>query len=184
MTDRERDDSIDQIDQAIRKYLTIEALRSEADTVACLDREFETRAEVDRKEGQRLIARAKAWERFQELLRFRLIVTMQEAGVKRIEGVHNTLSLRNCAPSCDVRQPELVPDQYKRVEVKMPYAIWQKLMGALGVTSSKFGQALYQELLDCKAEPEVMRSLILPDLKQGPVAGCALVTDKQTLQIK
>lgn len=131
------------------------------------------RPEVYRAEAARLLDEARKMESGLKCLEGLVIGVMQHMGGKPIKGKAATLCLQNNPPSVDVRQPEMVPDEYKRARIAMPFSLYKMLMGALGTLEGKFAQALYRQLLDCRVEPEIMRSLALPVLKQqGPCPEC------------
>lgn len=176
MDEEERSATLDGIGIGIEKYFT--DLENKVDGMAYIDRELIVHAETDEKEGKRLLARAKGWERARDNFRDRIARTMQATGQTRLPGVHNTLAIQRNPASVDVRQPEIVPNEYKRVIVKVDARTWNLLMTMLATMEHHRAQQLYMALreawtLDPTLEHGVMKTAALPELKkQGPCPEC------------
>jgi len=164
------------IEEAIGRYFV--KLADKVDGIAYVDRELIAHVESDRKEGQRLLARAAARERAQKDFRGRIAQAMQATGQRRLEGAHNTLRIQANPPSVEVRQPEMVPPQYKRGLIKTDQATWDDLMTLLGTSKEGRAQRVYLTLreawtLDPTLDHGVSKTAALPVLKQqGPCEPC------------
>ena len=139
---------------------------------------------MKRTEAKRLIDAARLWEEQQRYVENILLQLMQRAGKKRIEGPMVTLALKNNPPSCEVVQPDLVPEPYLRTTVTLSVDLLNRLLSHLMATEK--GAPLFQELMPCKqSAPEAVKSEILKELKGGvSVPGCRLKDDSVRLEIK
>lgn len=170
-------------DKQIEEYVRAEV--EKADGVAAYLRECEKHAEALAEESKRIAARAKAWQARQERLEQVIIGVMQSVSKTKIEGQRSTLALRKNPPSANVRQPDLVPIEYKRLSIKLSVAQYERI--AAHLMKSDAGGVLFGELLEARtnAQDEISKSKILEELKAGgSVPGCELVRDKVHLEVK
>lgn len=216
MTPAEIAESLKACDEQIQQFLGRELVK--VDGVAHVLREMEARAEVAKQERDRLNERARTWqkrhdwleERVKEALQFRL----QATGQKKLEGETSTLSLRKNPPSVDVRQPDLVPMEMRRITITMPENIWNGLVNVAFQWDRKSWQPLSDSTTTKIGSPEPMKAEILKELKLSDtcpkcngngcvgddaaacdqcggtgkiprgVSGCVLVTDKVRLVLE
>jgi len=170
----EQAESLKAIDQQIQAYVTAEVKK--ADGIAGYLREFETRAEALKQEAKRCSQMAKDWETRRDKLESMVIGVMRIAGVTRIDGRHSVLQLKRNPPSVEVAQPELVPENLRRITVTLSEAMWMKL-----------SEHIQPEEYDQVAEgnPEPMKGEISKRLKSGDgVPGCRLRTDGVRLEVR
>jgi len=120
-----RAELIAETEQAIDKLIELQPTK--IDNFCGFHRECEKRAEIDKEEGERLIARAKRWESRKKYLEVRAIQAMQAAGKERIDGQHNTLALRKNPPSVEIAQPELLPAEFLKLSVTLPVTTWSDI---------------------------------------------------------
>jgi hypothetical protein len=159
----EREESLQATEDRIREYVTAEI---ENANIALYLREFETREQVAMEESARQKLKAKAWSDRYERLKMLITAVMLQTGQKRIEGTGVTLSLRKCPVSVDVAQPNLVPSEFKRVEVRMNLALWGEIQAAAVMGRPIAKEAAAKILSDAKAyDPEPIKSDIGDVLK-------------------
>lgn len=173
----------DEIDAYIRKEV------QKVDGIAYMLAEFERRSDVAADEAKRQQVRAKLWQARHDRLKEYVERIMQEVGATRLDGELNTMSLRKCPPSVVVNQPELLPNEYKRITITLNLAQWANLVGCM----------LSQQAKDAEEISEIRRELdslsigewqpdkarISAELKRGEgVPGCELIADKVSLQVK
>lgn len=179
MTPAEQKDSLEAIDRQIAEYIRAEVKK--CDGIARYLREFETRAEALKAEAKRCSEMAKAWEKRHEALENMVVDVMQATKQTRIDGRHSVLQLKKNPPSVEVAQPELLPHELLRTTVKIPFALWRKVLDEL------HGKAIAAEVYD-KAQwkdGEPMKTEIAKRLKEGDgVPGCRLRTDGVRLEVK
>jgi hypothetical protein len=102
---------------------------------------------------------------------------MQSTKRTELEGQRNTFRLKKCPASVEIAQPELVPEEYQMVEVRMSLDIWRVLQSHL-----------YNENIDAgplSIKPSVSKSKIGEALKRGDgVPGCSLKVDGMSLRVE
>lgn len=182
ITPAEQKASLEACDQQIRDYVTREVQK--VDGITAYLRECSARAAALKAEEARIKELRQGWEARHDRLESTVIRVMQSIGKKVIEGAQSTLALKKNPASCDVRQPELLPDQYKRVTVTLTQALYNRVLAHL-MTSDK-GAPMFVELQECKTTPgEPMLAKIKDELKAGVgVPGAVLVDDKVRLEAK
>jgi Siphovirus Gp157 len=209
MTPEEIKASTEAIDNQIAVYLP-QALANRSDEVANIIRQFEAMDEADAKEMARIRERRQQRTEAREYLERRVLDLMTRADTKRIDGQHVTLFRKKNPASVDVAQPDLVPDPYKRVTVKLSAELWQKITARIFGTDKS--ESLYNEVLESAvvSQGEPMLTKIKEELKQAcpkcngavsrdanalpcdlcggsgknSVPGCRLREDSQRLEIK
>lgn len=168
MTPSEQKESLEAIDQQIQEYVTAEVKK--VDGVAHYLREFGARAEVLQQEAKRCAELANGWKRRKESLQQMIISIMQQTGATRLDGRTSVLSLRKNPPTCEVAQPELVPDDLQRVTLKMTRRAWRRILDKLDATILTGIATDVHE-----GPPEPMKTEISKRLKEGDgVPGCRL----------
>lgn len=183
MMPAEIEDSLAACDRQIEEYVRAEVHK--ADGVAAYLRECEKHAEALAEESKRIASRAKAWQARQERLEQVIIGVMQSVQKTKVEGQRSTLLLRKNPPSANVRQPDLVPIEYKRLTIKLSIAQYERIAAHLMKTDA--GGVLFGELLEARtnSQDEISKSKILAELKAGgSVPGCDMVRDKVRLEVK
>ena len=179
--------AIQAIDGQIEMYLRKELQK--VDGIAYMLAELNRRADIAMEEANRQEKRSKVWESRADSLKAYVERIMQETGKTKLEGEFNTLTLRKCPASVDIRQPELLPNEFKRFEIKVPGDVWQSLVAELLCKDERTDddiETIKAELGKLKvSEPTPAKSYIAQVLKAGGgIPGCELVTDKVSLQVK
>lgn len=184
MTPQEQAESLKACDESIAEYIRAEVRK--ADGIARYLREFETRAATLKEEAARCTAMAKNWQKRYDSLEGMVIDIMQATKQTRIDGRHSVLQLKKNPPSVEVAQPELVPNELKRIAVKMTLAQWQEVIHLLDQSDVQATRMLSSQLvLANNYTPEPMKTEIAKRLKEGDgVPGCRLKTDGVRLEVK
>jgi hypothetical protein len=114
-----------------------------------------------------------------EALQFRL----QATGQKKLDGETSTLKLAKNPASVDVRQPELVPDEFLRRSMTMPESMWKHISDCLDEVGSRRRND-FDAFIDA-SKPEPVKADIAKALKAGAgVPGCERITDKVRLVVE
>jgi len=126
-TDEERQAADDQIQQYVAREVT------KVDNIRAFVKHCELVANAAKEEAAVQTERQRIWEarraRVMEMAR----VTMEMAGLKRLEGRTGSL-LRKAnggVQPVDVSNPEMLPEEYADVTVKMPLDVWTELCEAM-----------------------------------------------------
>ena len=177
----------DALDSQIEMYLRKELAK--VDGIAYMLAELNRRADIAMDEANRQEKRSKLWEDRADSLKAYVERIMQETGKTKLEGEFNTLTLRKCQASVEIRQPELLPNEFKRFEIKVSGDVWQSLVAELLCKDERTDadiETIKGELGKLKvSDPEPVKSEIGQVLKAGGVIpGCELVTDKMSLQVR
>jgi hypothetical protein len=163
-----RESELELIDRAIQERVSAEIAK--VDGIAYYLREFEARENAADAELRRMCTRKVAWKTRRERLQEMVIAVMNATGKTRLEGRANTLKLVKNPPSVEIAQPELVPTEYKKLKVTMPYTLWNALWEACP-------KELREEMLAVRLgreDSEPMKSKITEALKQRvQCGGCA-----------
>jgi hypothetical protein len=183
LTPVEIEQTIATLDHEIAEYVP-NALANRADDVAGVLKQWDVMDDAADAEIKRLQAIKRERQEARTYLENLILALIKRAGVKKIEGATVTLKAVKNPASCEVAQPDLVPDAYKRLTVTITADLYNRLMAHLMPTEK--GAPLFAELMDAKATaPEPMLSKIKDELKAGAgVPGCRLVDDKYRLEIK
>jgi len=169
MTSAEQADSLEGIDRQIDDYIRREVQK--ADGIAAYLRECEARAEALKDEAKRIKERADAWTARMDRIKAGVLRVMRLIGKTKIEGHKSTLAIRKNPPSVEIRQPDLVPDEYLRVTVTMPAETWKKILNH------------FPYLIGPVGEPS--KTAIREALKRGEgVPGCQMNDENTRLEVK
>jgi hypothetical protein len=164
MSPQDQKESLEAINSQIERYLRAEIAK--VDGIAALLREFEARQQIAKDEAKRILERSKMWGERHDRLESMVLDVMLQTGQKRLDGRDSTFRLQRNPASVDVRQPDLLPTQYKRVEVTMPLNVWEALKNELLIAEDADLRTLGRQLHEAKcSDPEAMRSVILEELK-------------------
>ena len=106
--------------EAIERDLAsaIEAEIRKVDSVAQFLAHCESQQQFAAEEIKRLQERKQFWARKEDRLKGYIQVVMESAGLKKLEGRTNTLSLRACPASVEVLDEAAVPEEYTVVKVE------------------------------------------------------------------
>jgi len=185
MTPAEISESLKACDEQIQAVLGRELQK--VDGVAHVLMEMEARAEVAKKERDRLNERARTWQKRHDWLEGRVIEALQfrlqATGAKKLEGETSTLSLRKNPPSVEIRQPLLLPDDYTKHTLTVPHKLMESILDALEMYEAE----AYKDFIGINSKQEPMKSEILAELKRSePCDRCdctGLVTVARELQL-
>ncbi len=173
------DEWVTDVDARIETYIKAELRK--VDGIAKMLKEFEARALAAKEEAQRISRIADLWEARRERLKAITTETMIAAGKTELHGAVETLSLRKCPPSVEIAQPELLPEEFEKVEITMSGASFAAFNAELHRSSKYLGD--YLDAHRTKRSP--MKREIMEVFKAGGgVPGCRLVEDKLTLVVK
>lgn len=144
----QRREAVRSIDLAISERLR--DLDRKVDGIAYLCKELTARATAHKAEGKRLTDMAKHEEataaeikiRAAEVLTQRVApevisAASQGSNLLKLQGKHNTLSLRKSPPAVMVDDESLLPDEVLRATVTMDYAEWRRLYMAYDIRDFK-----------------------------------------------
>jgi len=160
------------IDQAIAEYVQREIRK--VDGCAAWLRECDMRAQAAEEEAERLRARARLYYEKRDRFKAHILAVMEAVGETRIEGKTSTLVLRKNPPKVEVRQPEMVPPNYRRFTAKLTGQQRGRLISALTNDPD-----LQQAIIEAKWLDD-SKSRIAEALKRGEaVPGCELVQDSR-----
>ena len=175
--------SLAEVESAIREQVS--ALVRKVDGAAFYVREFEARAAAAKAEKERNRDREHMWEARGERLKEYIVSVMQMMGATRLDGDSNTLRLQKCPPSVEIAQPELVPAEYRQVNVPMSEAMWNRLVNVLFEHDRELWQMFANRGQPNLTDFKLMKTPIKEALKRGDgVPGCVLVTDKMSLRVE
>ena len=147
-------------DIAIRAKVSSDLRLHKIDSIAYYLREFEEREQAASKEADRAKMKERMWALRREKLEKYVHDVMVMTGQPRLEGNTNTLKLAKNPPSVEIAQPELVPDEYLQVTVKLPLVVWLELMRVAG----SFEDVVAQSVTSRRSEP--MKTEITDALKR------------------
>lgn len=212
LTPKEIEQRLKAKDVEIREHVT--ALVKKVDGVAYVLMELAAHEAAAKAEKERQHDREHAFEARRERLETLVKSVMLMSGKARLEGDANTLRLVKCPPSVEIAQPILVPDEYRKLTVELPAAVWYELLRLAGSfedvvaqtaktkdcepMKSKIAEALKQTepCGNCGGNGvvEVSDDITLEFIKCEPcdgtgkvskgVPGCRLVTDKMSLRVE
>jgi Gp157 protein len=184
MPNEYRDQALAACETAIAEY--VKAEMQKCDGIAAYLREFEARAKTYKEESRRCSEMAKYWQGQYDELESRVIGVMQLVKKNVLMGARSQFKLKGNPPSVDVAQPDMVPKEYMRITVTMPYELWSKILFSLpdGPETIQIRAELAAKAKYGEAEP--MKSVIAEELKKegGAVPGCRLIKDKVRLEVK
>ena len=126
-TDAERQE----IEARIAGYL--KAGREKVDSFNAYLAHLEAQVELAKAEVDRINAIRRRIERVQEQLEGYAIRTMEDLGIRRLEGNTSSLALRLKPGSVIIDKPEFIPDEYKEATLTLPATLLPKVAEALGV---------------------------------------------------
>lgn len=183
----ERQACIAEMDLAIRAYIGAE-LRSDPNTVHSWFMESKAEQADLKRERDRLDGLLAAAEGDYERAKTLVMEVMGELGEKRLP-VRGTLAVRGNGGvrPVAVRQPEMVPDEYKRITVTMRLDVWRR-MEEMFVFEPDFRKDEYlneAERASVKVgtpEPNLTDIRIALELGRG-VAGCELLERGEQLRV-
>lgn len=177
-------EALKEIDNAIVEYVTAEVRK--VDNVARYIRSHEAMADVKRREAERLRHEADRDEEDAQRVRELVLEIMRHVDKKLIEGA--TYKLRRQGnggqQAVEVAQPDLVPDDFRRVTVTMPFWSWNNAME--DVQELRGSSQTMQDMIDAdaKAKPEPDLSAIREALlKPEGVPGCRLKERGEHLRV-
>jgi hypothetical protein len=185
------------IEDYVRQQIT------QVDGVASYLHEFNARITALKAEKTRLGERIVQWETRRERIEQVIERVMQSLGKKKLEGSGSTMALHKNPASVEVPQPDLVPAQYKLVDLTMSVALFEALVKVL-MKDDKSASVLAELLQVKRSEPKLSKSAIAAELKAScpkcngvdkdcktcggsgkcSVPGARLVTDRVHLEIK
>lgn len=111
----ESDDERAEIQARISEYLQMG--RAKVDRFSAFLAHLEAQADLCRAEEKRIAARRRAIERVQEHLERYAISTMEQLGIRKMEGSTSSLALRQRPASVRILDEAAIPDAYKHATV-------------------------------------------------------------------
>ena len=102
-------------------------LATKTDNIAGVLRRMSTEQDALKAEQERIHARRKTFERAEGWLRKYVVSVMQQRGLKQLKTESNTLFIRQ-SDAVVVEDPQVLPEAYKNVTVKMPAWLWRYLV--------------------------------------------------------
>ncbi len=187
--------SLEAIDQDIRSYIVRELSKAGAIVHNLTefrrrigkrsDKRWEEEGPIDL-EIARLKRLKQTWiaryDRLEEYVISALKFRAQQ-GQALVRGDLGGLKLAKSPDKVDIRQPELVPDEYMRRSVTLDGATWRRILDALDDYGEDHAREKLETLLDAKPG-EPMLSEIGQQLKAGiGVPGAVLLTERVRLKI-
>lgn len=134
-------------------------------------------------EIDRLRKRRATYERALERLEEYVITTIEHLGkdakgkYRKLEGRTVTFSLRGCPPSLEIVDEPAVPAAFKALTIKLPAAVWQRMLDALDVEERA---AVLQQVRN--PEVAVDKRAAKAAIERGAfVAGVELITGRHSL---
>jgi hypothetical protein len=113
-----------EVDKAIVEYVTAEVRK--VDNIARYLQELKARIAALAVERERLRRKGVACERAEERIKEMVLQVMRDTDTKKLTGNVGTLRRqKNSRAAVGIVQPELVPDEMKRVTVTMPLVFWK-----------------------------------------------------------
>lgn len=145
-------------------------LIGKVDRYAAVIRRLEFEAQYERAESARHAKRGKRYEAALQLLNDYAIAAMQSATVRKLDGQGATLKLRQGPGALLVASEADVPEEFKKVVIKMPLGLWRDACRTLdGLTLSLIADQATEDY-------EVMKNAVKSSIKDGEdVPGCDLV---------
>jgi hypothetical protein len=145
--------ALDGVNLAIQEYVTAEVRK--VDNISRFLLEMKARREALAKENRRLDILAEGCERTETRIKEMVLGIMRDTDTKKLTGEIGTLRRQNNggALGVDVVQPDLVPDEMKRVTVSMPLDLWHDVCHTTDFeTLVRLGEGVKEG----KPEPDLM----------------------------
>src|ERR1051325_10866833 len=144
---------------------------------------LEQQIEFAKFEIDRLKQRKAAFERALERLETYVIETIENLGTdakgkyRKLEGRTTTFSLRACPTSVEVTDESMIPAEYKTLLLKLPAALWERLLDELDVDERG-------SILAHVKSPEVLvdKRAVKAGIDGEGVPGACLVTGRHSLR--
>lgn len=115
---------------------TLEAIQGEFEekgkNVAAYVQNMNSDIEVIDKRIKELQARKKVMQNRQASLKNYLHTNMEATGITKIESPYMTVSIRKCPPSVVIDDEEQIPDEFKKIEVKVDKTAIKNAKGCPG----------------------------------------------------
>jgi len=158
-----------EIDKQVQAYVEREVRK--ADGIGDYLNECITRADALEAEAQRIRERAGMWRRRYESVRNTTLRVMQLFHLKTVEGVRHTLAVKRNPPSVEIRQPDLVPDQYQCIAVKLSLDVWKAVLDVVDTHDSEHSGGALSAALKA-AERKASYDQPLTPVKEALKAAC------------
>ena len=172
----EKQAALDAVDAAIVEYITKEVHK--VDNIARLLIDLKAREQALADEAERLEKMANVCQQTSDRIKAIVLQVMRDYDVRKLEGRIGTLRRQASGgvQGVDIRQPELLPEEYRKVRAMMDGEMWNEVCGLL--RTAGIG------LVHIRADEEPDLTAIGEALRNGQaVPGCQLKERGEHLRV-